>query len=89
MASAVIKISNNRLLRVAPDGNAFSNVKGGRTGYGIRVDVYAPTLVKIKDGQATFKVGGGMTIPERVQVGDYGAYRTILRPVITVDDRMR
>lgn len=89
MASAVIKISNNRLLKVGPDGNAFTNVQGGRAGYGIRVDVYTPTLVQIKDGQATFKVGGGMTIPERVQVGDYGAYRTTIRPVITVDDRMR
>jgi hypothetical protein len=88
-ASAVIKISNNRLLKVTPDDVAFTKVKGGRAGYGIRVDVYAPTLVKIINGEATFKVGGGMTIPERLQETDYGAYRTTVRPIISIDDRMR
>ena len=88
-SSAVVTISGNRLLAVTPDGEAYTGVEPGRSGYGIRVDVYAPTLVKIQNGTATFKVGGGMTIPQRVRETDYGGYRTVSQAVISVDDRMR
>jgi len=88
-SSATIKIANNRLLKVDPADLSFTNINRGRSGSSIRVDVYVPTLVKIMNGTATFKVGGGLTIPQKIEFVDHGAYRTSIRPMITVDDRMR
>lgn len=88
-SSATITISNDRWLKITPDGDTFQNIANGRSGYGILVDVYVPSMVTIINGSATFRVGGGMTIPQRIEEGDYGGYRTTVRPIITVDDRMR
>jgi len=86
LTSAKVKITDNRLLRVVPVADRHTNVKAGRSNFGIRVDVYAPTLVAIRDGEGTFLVGGGMTIPEKIETGDYGGYVTAVMPMITVDD---
>jgi hypothetical protein len=88
LTSARIKIINNRLLKVVPVADRHTNVKAGRTNFGIRVDVYAPTLVNIVDGSGSFLIGGGMTIPEKIEATDYGGYLTAVYPMITVDDGM-
>lgn len=86
--SAKVSISDNRLLRVVPVADRHTNVKAGRANYGIRVDVYAPKLVTIQNGEGSFLIGGGMTIPEKIEAGDYGGYVTAVYPMITVDDGM-
>jgi hypothetical protein len=86
LTSARVKIINNRLLKVVPVADRHTKVKAGRPGFGIRIDVYAPTLVNIDNGSGSFLIGGGMTIPEKIEATDYGGYLTAVYPMITVDD---
>ena len=86
--SAKVSISRNRLLRVVPVADRHTNVKAGRANFGIIVDVYAPKLVTIQNGEGSFLIGGGMTNPEKIEAGDYGGYVTAVYPMITVDDGM-
>lgn len=86
--SAKVNIINNRYLSVVPVSDRHTNVKAGRSKFGIRVDVQAPRLVPIMDGSASFLIGGAMTIPEKIETGDYGGYVTSVHSYITVDDGM-
>lgn len=88
-SSAVVTIKNNRLLKAVPDADAFTAIPAGRANSALRIDVYAPTLARISNGTSTFLIGGGLTIPEKITDADYGAYRSAIRTLISVDDRMR
>ncbi|MDO9277091.1 MAG: hypothetical protein Q7U05_00830 [Polaromonas sp.] len=90
MTSAKVSISNNRKLRVKGDATFYPGVNAPLTpAAGILVNVYAPMLTRIMNGQSTFLVGGSVSFPGRIVSGNHGAYTLLSGPIIRVDDGMR
>lgn len=87
--TAKVSISENRFMRVTGDGVTFSGLSAPQSvNAAIRIDIFTVTAVTIQDGGATFLVGGGLTIPQRIRAEHYGGYRTTTKALITVDDRL-
>lgn len=71
-----------------PDNNsAYPGLAAPLTDVSLTYDLIPATTSTITNGGTTFYVGGQLNIPETIISANYGAYKTSLAPVITVDDQ--